>query len=65
MRAVIPATELVVLASAATLFETATTHNARHQRAQDCQCLFASVPKLRGSLIVKSRDFGPNSMKAV
>ena len=33
---------------------TATTHNARHQRAPDCQCLFASVPKVRGSLIVKS-----------
>ena len=37
--------------------ETATTHNARHQRAPDSQCLFASVPKVRGSLIVKSGDF--------
>ena len=36
---------------------TVTTHNAGHRRAQDCQCLFASVPKLRGSLIVKSGDF--------
>lgn len=30
------------------------THNARHQREPDSQCLFASVPKVRGSLIVKS-----------
>ena len=29
----------------------------RHQRAQDCQCLFESVPKLRGSLTVKSDVF--------
>jgi hypothetical protein len=35
----------------------ATTHNARHQRAPDSQCLFASVPKIRGSLIGKSGDF--------
>ena len=29
-------------------WRTATTHNARHQRAPDSQCLFASVPKVRG-----------------
>ena len=33
------------------------THNARHQRAPDSQCRFASVPKVGGSLIVKSCDF--------
>ena len=31
-----------------THWSTATTHNARHQRAPDSQCLFASVPKVRG-----------------
>jgi hypothetical protein len=36
---------------------TATTHNARHQRATDSQGLFASVPKVGGSLIVKSGGF--------
>jgi hypothetical protein len=34
-----------------------TTHNARHQRGPDSQCPFASVPKVRGSLIVKSGSF--------
>jgi hypothetical protein len=34
-----------------------TTHNARHQRAQDSRGLFASVPKIRGSGIVKSCAF--------
>jgi hypothetical protein len=34
----------------------ATTHNARHERAADSQILFASVPNVSGSLIVKSRD---------
>ena len=57
MRAVIPATGLVVLASAATLFEPATTHNAGHQRALDCQCLFASVPRFRGVSHRESGDF--------
>jgi hypothetical protein len=41
-----------------------TTHNARHQRDPDSQGLFASVPEVRGSLVVKSRVFGPNSTKA-
>jgi hypothetical protein len=36
---------------------TATTHNARHPRAADSPCLFASVPKVCGSLNVKSGDF--------
>jgi hypothetical protein len=29
-------------------WEIGTTHIARHQRAPDSQCLFASVPKVRG-----------------
>ena len=33
------------------------THKARHQRALDSQCLFESVPKVLGSLIVQSGDF--------
>jgi hypothetical protein len=33
------------------------THNARHQRDRILNALFASVPKVRGSLIVKSGDF--------
>jgi hypothetical protein len=37
--------------------ESATTHNARHQRAPDSQCLFAAVPKFSVSLFVKSSDF--------
>ena len=41
----------------ATHWRTARTHNARHRRAQDSQCLFASVPKVRGSLNVKFGDF--------
>jgi hypothetical protein len=35
-----------LLQSAATPCETATTHNARHQRAPELPTLFASVPKL-------------------
>jgi hypothetical protein len=38
--------------------------NARHQRDPDSQGLFASVPEVRGSLVVKSAIFGPNSTKA-
>jgi len=64
MRAVIPASGFVVLASAATLFETATTHNARQRRAPDSRFLFESVPRLRRSVIAKSADFRPNSAKA-
>jgi hypothetical protein len=37
--------------------ETATTHNARHQRDRILNAFFASVPKVRRSLIVKSGDF--------
>jgi hypothetical protein len=36
----------------------ATTHNARHQRATDSQCLFASVPKSVGSHREIRRFFG-------
>ena len=36
---------------------TGTTHDARHQRGADSQGPFASVLKVRGSLIVKSGDF--------
>jgi len=37
--------------------ETATTQNARHQRDRILNAFFASVPKGRESLIVKSGDF--------
>ena len=47
----------VVRQTAATFCETDTTHNARQQRAPNSQCLFASVPKVRESGIVKSGDF--------
>ena len=33
------------------------THNARHQRAPDSLCPFASLPKVRESLMMKSGDF--------
>ena len=42
---------------APTTLETVTTHNARYQRDADSQCLVASVPKVRGSLLAKSGDF--------
>ena len=35
-----------------------TTHNARHYRDPDSQCLFASVPKLRAALIVNQAILG-------
>ena len=41
-----------------------TTHNARHQRSSRSQWNVASVPKLHGSLIVKSGDFRPNLTNA-
>ena len=43
--------------STAKVLQHAAAHNARHQRDPDSQCLFASVPKVRESLIVKSGDF--------
>ena len=45
------------LHSCSDTLETGTAHNARHQRDLDSQCLFASGPKGRRSLIVKSGDF--------
>jgi hypothetical protein len=47
---------VIIGTRAPTPWRTATTH-ARHQRALDSQCLLASVPKIRGSLIVKSGGF--------
>jgi predicted DNA binding CopG/RHH family protein len=37
-------------------FETATTHNARHQLALDSRCFCASVPRVLWSVIAKSGD---------
>jgi len=46
MRAVIPASRFVVFDGAATLFETATTHNARHQHAPDSRCLYFEFTRM-------------------
>jgi hypothetical protein len=50
--------------SATTLCKAATTHKARHRRAPRFPCFLASVPIVRGSVMVKSSIFGPNSTKA-
>ena len=38
-------------------WETAMTHIARHQRAPNSRCLFASVPRVGQSITAKSGDF--------
>ena len=46
-----------LLQSVAPRCETATTHNARHQRAPDSRCFSVNVPRVRESVVARSGDF--------